>query len=199
MSAYAISDFRNISWEEYGETLNSLYDKVHRYINGKNIIIDAIVPILRGGAFPGTFLAYKLHSIHVLPVQYKYLTDVNGKFSIKRIGGVSDEAFMTSENMTFLVVENNHCFGTTAKLAIENIKKMNPSCHIVYAAAYMDYSYQEMPQAEAVFFGKLTNETRGLTYEKAIEMGISNDMSLFPWEDINEELAMVNEEGFTYS
>lgn len=193
---YEKSDFKNISWEEYGKTLEVLYDKIHDYLGKNRLKIDAVVPILRGGAFSGTYLAYKFHVIRIFPVQYKYLYE--DKFELKRISSVSSDAFDRSSSPIILLVENNHCFGTTAKEALKDLKEVIPNAKVLYAAAYMDYSNQEMPGTEAVFYGQLTNEARGLAKEQADEKEITNDLSLFPWEDIEEEWAMVQGKKFDY-
>ena len=52
--------------------LDKLYEKVNRYIKEKDIKIDAVVPILRGSAFSGAYLAFKLNLLRILPVQLIY-------------------------------------------------------------------------------------------------------------------------------
>lgn len=194
---YQKSDFKRVSWEEYGETLEFLYQKVSKYLKENNIKIDAVVPIFRGGAIPGTYLAYKLHLLKILPVQYKYFV-IDGKHVLKNLISIPKENLKISENPTFLVVENNHCFGGTSKMAINDLKKIIPGCKIIYAAAHMDYSYQEMEQAEVVFYGKLTNECWKLFKEEALKKGLDMFLSLFPWEDLEEEWATVTVEEFEY-
>lgn len=199
MSDYKKEDFVRISWEEYGQTLESLYQKLAIYLEENSIKVGTVVPILRGGAFPGVYLAYKLHLLNILPVQYKYLVDETiSKFELKRLDKTPESAFRNLSASTILVVGNNHCFGTTSKKAIADLKQIVPDCKIIYAAACMDYSYQDMPEAEATFYGKLTNETRVLSEDDAKSKELNNNISLFPWEDIEEEWAMVQEKKFNY-
>ena len=75
LTKYKKGDFKSISWEEYGKTLEKLYKKVDSYVKNKRLRIDAVVPILRGGATPGAYLAFKLNLLRILPVQYKYFFD----------------------------------------------------------------------------------------------------------------------------
>lgn len=57
-----------MSWGDYGKILENLGQKVEKYVKENNIKIDAVVPILRGGMFPGGYLTYKLGLLRVLPV-----------------------------------------------------------------------------------------------------------------------------------
>lgn len=194
---YSKKDFKRVSWEGYGKTLETLYQKIEKYLKEKNIKIDAVVPILRAGAFPGTYLAYKLRLLKILPIQYKYLPGQSIE-PVKLLDGLSLDRKIGSPAV-FLLVENNHCFGTSAKMAAEELKKFFSSCKIIYVAAHMDYSHQDAVSAEAVFYGRLTNEARGLNLEEAKEKGLTNEIFLFPWENLEEEWAAVSGEPFNYN
>lgn len=197
LSEYRKKDFKRVSWEGYGKTLETLYQKVEKYLKEKNIKIDAVVPILRAGAFPGTYLAYKLRLLKILPIQYKYLPGQSIE-PVKLLDGLSLDRKIGSTPV-LLLVENNHCFGTSAKLAAEELSKAFPGCMIIYAAAHMDYSHQDAVSAEAVFYGRLTNEARGLSLEEAKEKGLTNEIFLFPWENLEEEWAAVSGKLFNYN
>ena len=192
---YKKSDFRKVSWQEQGKTFEGLYRKVRDYIRKNKTRIDAVVPILRGGAFPGVYLAYRLNLLRVLPVQYKYFFK-NKKIQLKKILGISKKGL--PKKPTFLLVENNHCFGLTAKTVAEDLKKEFPGCRIIYAADHLDYSYQNTVDAETTFYGKLTNETKKLSKEECRKKGIQNVCYLFPWETLEEEWSMVTSKQFRY-
>lgn len=198
LAKYKKSDFKQLSWEEYGKTLEILYRKLNKYVKEGGIKIDAVVPILRGGAIPGTYLAYKFHVLRVLPIQYHYRF-VKNKIELRQILGVSRKALNLPAKSTFLLVEGNHCFGLTATNAAKDIKKIFPDCKIIYAADHMDYSYQKIDDVDAIFYGKLTNETRGLTKKECPKKGVENPLSyLFPWENITEEWVTVQGKQFEY-
>jgi hypothetical protein len=197
LAQYKKEDFRKLSWEEYGEILEKLYGKVAKYVKKGNIKMDAVVPILRGGSFPGAYLAYKLHLLRVVPVQYKYFF-IKEKIVLKKLLGVPKTGIKLPKKPTFLLVENNHCFGLTAATAAKDLKKEFLGCRIIYAVDTMDYSCQKAVDAEVTFYGKLNNETRGLSREEANEKGLTNDMSLFPWEDLEEEWTTVQGKQFRY-
>ncbi|PKM92036.1 MAG: hypothetical protein CVU81_02655, partial [Euryarchaeota archaeon HGW-Euryarchaeota-1] len=148
-------DFKRISWNEYGDILEKLYIKVAEYVKKKNIKIDAVVPILRGGAFPGTYLAYKLNLLRILPVQYKYFFK-NKKIELKCILDLPKVDL--PKKPIFLLVEQNHCFGITASTAAKDLKNKFPYCRIIYAADTMDYSYAKNKYVDAIFFGVYTND-----------------------------------------
>ena len=64
---------KRLSWDEYfNKELKILGDKVEKYIKENNVKIDSVVPLLRGGNIPATYLAYRLKILKITPVQYKY-------------------------------------------------------------------------------------------------------------------------------
>lgn len=195
---YKKSDFKRVSWEEYAKTLEILGKKVGDYLKKENIKIDAIVPIMRGGAFPGTYLAYRLAILAILPVQYKYFFKGN-KMILKRLTDYPQHKFNFPKHPTFLIVEGNHCFGTTAKVAIDDLKKRFSGCKILYAVDHEDASFQKMEDVEANFWGKLTDETRLLSDSDAKKMGVEKGVSyLMPWENLDEEWTTVQGKQFEY-
>jgi len=198
LAKYKKSDFVHVSWKEYGRTLEKLLKNVESYIKKKKIQIDAVVPILRGGAFPGTFLTFKLNLLAMMPVQYKYFF-VGKNIELRRIFSAPKLKFKLQKRPTFLLVENNHCFGITAQTAVNDLKKEFPGCRILYAADHIDYSYQKIKGVDTIFYGKLTNETRALNAEQAKKKGLNNKMFLFPWEQLKEEWTTVQGKQFGYN
>lgn len=197
LAEYKKEDFKKTSWEDYGKILENLGQKVEKYIKENNIKIDAVVPILRGGAFPGGYLAYKLNLLRVLPVQYKYFF-IDRKIELRKILGLTKIEANMPENPIFLLVECNHCFGLTGTTAAKDLKTDFPGCRIIYAADTMDYAYMKNEHAEVIFYGKLTNETKALTPEECAEKGIENVSNVFPWENIEEEWTTVQGKQFEY-
>ena len=197
LAKYKKSDFKRISWSEYGKTLEKIYKKLNRYIEKNNIKIDAVVPILRGGAFPGTYLAYKLHLLQILPIQYHYLF-INKRIELRKILDFPKKELKLPKNPTFLLVENNHCFGVTVSNAAKDLKRAFPKCRIIYVADHIDYSYQKIDNTETIIYGVLTNETRALTKKECEKIGIKNISYLFPWEIIDEEWTTVQAKQFKY-
>ena len=188
---YKKSDFQRLTWDEYGRRLKILHQKVANYLQKNKLDIDAIVPVLRGAATAGSYLAYQLHVLRILPVQYKYLRETKlDQYKKVNLTSLADDAFKFKKGAIFLVVENNHCTGESAAAAIRRIKKDNPTAKILYAAVHMDYSHQKLPQANAMFYAQLTNEMRKLSTSEAKEKKLIQKFCLFPWESLEEELAM---------
>jgi hypoxanthine phosphoribosyltransferase len=195
LAKYYKSDFKQLSWNEYGKILEDLYEKVSSYVKERKIKIDAVVTILRGGAFPGGFLAHRLHLLRILPIQYKYFF-VKGKIKLKKLLDVPKTNL--PKKPTFLLVENNHCFGLTATTAAKYLKQKFPGCKIIYAADTMDYSFAKNEFADVLFYGRYTNDTKKLPKGKAKKLGIDTKMWLYPWENLKEEWTTVQGKQFKY-
>jgi len=192
---YKKEDFKQLSWEEYGKTMEVLYKKVQSYVDNENIKIDAVVPILRGAGIVGTYLAYKLKLLRILPVQYKYLFD-DGKVRLKQILDLPKVDL--PNNPVFLLVEDNHCFGETANIAARDLMVKYPKATILYAANHLDVSHQNsVKDAKVTFYGMLTDETREAkdSSENSCKVGQSY---LAPWETIEEEWDTVKLKQFDY-
>jgi len=198
LAKYKKSDFKKLSWEEYGKTLDILYEKLSRYIKKNRIKIHAVVPILRAGAIPGIFLAYRFRILRILPIQYHYRFAKN-KIELRKILNIYPKDLGLLSKPTFLLVEGNHCFGLTASNAAKDLKRAFSDCKIIYIADHIDYSYQKIDNVDKIFYGKLTNETRALSKEDCLKKGVENPLSyLFLWEDIEEEWTTVQGRQFKY-
>jgi len=184
------SDIYKLSWNEYVEKeLDVLAKKVLEYVKKNKIKIDAVVPLLRGGNIPATYLAYKLNVLRIAPVQYKYFFKENVA-NLVWIQKVDEKLFDKNAKLTFLLVEGNHCYGTSAKYAAKGLKEQFPNCKIIYATSNMDYNYQDAVDeyAEISVYGRLNNDCEELNKKKCIELGIEPDkVIIFPWENEDEE------------
>jgi len=196
LSKYKKKDFKRVAWEDCAKNWEGLGRKILTYIKKNNIVIDAVVPILRGGSLPGGFLAYKLGVLKIIPVQYKYFF-AGDKAELKAILPLN--AANLSKKPTILLVEGNHCFGVTASVAGKDIKKLIPGCKILYAADHMDYSYQKNEFADEIFYGLLTNDCLVLNPEQAKKKGIYPYSYIMPWEKMEEEWETVNAKQFKYA
>ena len=198
LSLYKKSDFKQLTWGEYEKLLDSMVRQIRAYTKRKKIKIDAVVPIMRGGMFPGGYLTFKLDMLRILPVQYKYFF-VGGDVVLKKIFWFP-KAEIAKPNPVFLLVENNHCFGVTAATAAEDLKKIFPGCKIIYATDTMDYSYRNaVKDAEASFHGLYTNDTKTMDQQQCKASGVKNWTNVFPWENFEEEWQTVNAKQYKYS
>jgi len=192
---------KKTSWEDYfNNELKVLGDKVEKYVKENNVKINAVVPILRGGNIPATYLAYRLKILKIAPVQYKYF--FKGDFAeLRQIQKVNEELFDKNDKLIFLLVEGNHCFGTSASYAAKGLKEQFPNCEIIYAASDMDYNYQDVVKdAKVSFYGKLQNDCEECSKEQCEKEGLNfGCFDIFPWENIEEELATLNMEQAEFS
>lgn len=184
------ADIYKLSWKEYLEKeLDILTKKVLDYVKKNNVKIDAVVPLLRGGNIPATYLAYKLNLLRICPVQYKYFFKENVA-NLVQIQKVNEELFDKSKELVFLLVEGNHCYGTSARYAAKGLKEQFPNCKVIYAASNMDYNYKDAVKeyAEVSLYGRFNNDCEELSKEKCVELGINPDkVTIFPWENEDEE------------
>lgn len=180
------------SWKEYQIELDTLTKKIVEYINKNNIVIDSVVPILRGGNIPATYLAYTLGILNILPVQYKYFFIDGKRCELKRLCTINKE-IIHKDNPIFLLVEGNHCYGNQARYAAKDLKEAFPKCKIIYGASNMDFNYQDVVKdAEISFYGRLTNDCKELSNEECERLGLEYKRDLlFPWEKVDEEWEIV--------
>jgi len=199
LSQYKKEDFKRMNWDDYGKILDALYEKVKKYVGDNNLKIDVVVPILRGGAYPGAYLAYRLHLLRIIPVQYKYFFKDGdlSKIKLKRLLDFPKDVKLP-KRPTFLLAEQNMCFGLTATKAAEHLKEKYPDCKIILAADSMDYSYQKFDIFDAMFYGTLSNDTKEISAEECKKKGIDPGLSLFPWESLDEEYTTVQAKQFKY-
>ena len=165
-----------------------------------SIKIDAVVPLLRGGNISGTYLAYRLNILKILPVQYKYFFE-NNLAELRQIQKINEGIFKREEKTVFLLVEGNHCFGTSASYAAKGLKKQFPNSEIIYAASNMDYHYQNViKDAKISFYGRLQNDCEECSEEECKKLGLKyKEYKIFPWENINEELTTMKMKQYSFS
>lgn len=191
LKRYKKENYTVQSWDEYSIELDKLTDKIVAYVKESSLSVDAVVPLLRGGNIPATYLAYTLDVLVILPVQYKYFF-LEDKCELRRLQSINKE-LVFKKDPVFLLVEGNHCYGNQAKYAAADLKAAYPECRIVYGASNMDYNYQEVvKEAEVSFYGNLTNCCKELSDEECKRLNLEYEKELlFPWEKIEEEWEII--------
>ena len=191
-------DFERVSWEEYGSRMEKIYKEVDRYRKEKDIQIDAIVPIYRGAATLGSYLAYRLSLLRILPVQYKYFFPTNHKAELKQIL-FTPKADMFDHDPVFLLVEGDQCYGNTVIAAAKDLKKVFPNCRILHAADCLDYTYRESAKdyVDVIFYGAYTNHCEELSEKECEKLGIGGQ-TVAPWENLDEEQATISGQQYQY-
>lgn len=148
----------NISWNEVEKGVaNILKD-----IKEKNINVDTIVPILRGGAPLGNLISNNMDAdIAYIHIRRTASNDINAEFKVPVLKGITNSE--TIEGKDILIVDDLLDKGVTMEFAIEELKKLNPkSIHV--AVLYN--------------FTKLENEDM---YIVGLEMK-EKKWIVFPWE-----------------
>jgi len=198
---YKKEDLVKISWDDFDKYALKIKNEVENYLNKKNIKIDVVVPIFRGGGILALKLAFEFKVIRLLPYQYKYFHGEKD-FKLKKIycPEFSQLTTFKKKNPVILVVEGNHSTGRIANLVISDIKKQLPNSKIIYVSLAKDYFYKDsVKNIDFTTCGYYTNENRKLSKETCKKIGINfENVYIFPWESYEEELAMLNNANFGY-
>lgn len=190
---YSEKDFDLISWERIDKFIDKIYSEVLDYITKNNLKIRYIAPILRGGGVPAIKLSHMFDVIDMLPMQLKYnlnTKNIDTKLSLDYIQNSS-----IKQNECILLVEGNQVTGRTANIAVEIIrKKFGKNVKIINVSLTRDYSCRN--SVKNVCFstwGMSTNELKEISREDCEKLSINyNLISLYPWENIEEELCEIN-------
>lgn len=189
---YTTLDTNRMSWEEFGIIMDSLLKTIQYYFKENRIRINAIVPILRNGAIPGTIIANKLGIITHLPVQVKYDYGVNKP--VQLLPFYKPLTTTLGESPTILVTESNTFSGESAMRSADIIKAVYPKATLYYATVTRVYRDQEiqLPMYKKSFYGIMTNENFEADNKKANELKLRPKITIFPWETEEKELKDIN-------
>ena len=103
---------------------------------------------MRGALFLGTYLAYKLKLLRILPIQYHYFFVNKHKAELRRFLFTPKKEMFNHDNPTFLLVEGDQCYGNSVITAIKDLRKIFLNCRILHAADCLDYSYRDSVKNE---------------------------------------------------
>jgi hypothetical protein len=178
------SDLRSLSYAEFGQLLGILTEKVSTICRERSIRIDTVAPILRSGAFPGCHLASKLGVVRILPLQYKHTYD--RAHPIHRGFGIPAQT-RDWNHAVILMADTNTVTGELAQCAVADIRAVWPDSTILFASVMLDVSLESIPGVDLLIPAQRTNERRTLSRDAAARAGISSDVFIFPWEEIEEQ------------
>lgn len=175
-----------MNWEETEQTLNALLE----HIAQSGIKFDVIAPLLRTGGIVGGMLAIKMRVITMLPVQFKYSyhpTTINQILSIPNI------LVEMPSVMNILLAEGNTSSGSIAKRAAAAITEKYPHAKIYLATLTRVFGGpDQLDGIEQVFYGRRTDENLVATEEEKAQYNLREGITIFPWEDIEDELSDIN-------
>jgi hypoxanthine phosphoribosyltransferase len=180
----AKEDLHQLSYGEFGELLDVLVQHVRTVCQEQGIRIDAVAPILRSGAFPGCHLASKLGVTDILTLQYKHTYDPSQPVRSYRDPIIPH---CLAADATILLADTNTVTGEIARRAVADIRAVLPECRIVFASVMLDISVETLAGIDFLIYARRTNERRTLSREEARRVGTSDEVYIFPWEDLEEQ------------
>lgn len=192
---YTEKDLDLISWERIDIFIDKIYKDVNNYLKSNNLSIKYIAPIMRGGGVPAIKLSHMFNVIDILPIQLKHNSETNNvdiKISLDYVTNT-----LISKSECILLVEGNHVTGRTANIAVNMIReKFGNDVNIIYVSLTRDYSYRDSVKNICfTTWAMSTNEMKKLSKEECEELNINyNLVSVYPWENIKEELEELNNE-----
>lgn len=199
---YKKEDTIKISWKEFDNFALKIKSEVQAYLDKKKIKLDLVVPIFRGGGILGLKLAFMFNVLRIFPYQYKYFSGKED-FELKKIYDSNFNSLINfnKKDPIILVVEGSHSEGIIAKKVIEEIKEKLPLSKIIYVALAKDYFYKDsVKEVEFTTCGFFTNENKKISKEECERNKIKFDKAfIFPWENLEEELASLNNTTFKYN
>ncbi|MBQ4263295.1 MAG: phosphoribosyltransferase [Bacilli bacterium] len=192
---YTEKDLDLISWKRIDEFIDKIYSDVKNYITENNLKIKYIAPILRGGGVPAVKLSHMFNIIDMLPIQLKHNSETHD-IDLK-VGLDYKKNTQVAEDECILLVEGNHVTGTTSNIAVKLLReKFGENVKIIYVSLTRDYSYRNnVDNVCYTTWGLITNETKQISEEECKKLGINYHLvSVYPWENIKEELFELNNE-----
>ena len=190
---YREKDLDLISWERIDDFINKIYVDVKKYIDENKLKIKYISPILRGGGGPAIKLSHMFNVIDMLPIQLKHNSKTNS-IDLK-IGLDYVKNNRIDEDECILLVEGNHVTGNTSNMAVNILRdKFGEDIKIIYVSLTRDYTYKNSVKHICyTTWGMTTNETKKVSKEECNNLNINyNLVSVYPWENIKEELMELN-------
>lgn len=149
----------DMNWED----IKDLSRKILKEIEEKNIEIDTLVPILRGGMPLALILASNIKNLKTacIHVRRSLTNDINSEFGKAKIVGISNVEEIEGKNV--LLTEDIIDFGYTLDEAVECVKKYNPKK--IYIASFINFNKEKYKD---IICGKYFDDQRWI---------------VFPWEE----------------
>ena len=190
MTTYTTQDANPITWSELEMLTDRLIASVSSYFENKNEKVDVIAPLLRTGGIIGGMLASKMKVVPMLPVQFKYSYN---PLTSHQITSIPDMLVELPESMNILLCEGNTSSGTLSKRAAAAIKEKYPHSKVYLATLTRVYGGPETLEGiEEIFHGIRTDENFKVDEETRGRLGLRTGITVFPWEDVAEEISEIN-------
>ena len=141
------------------------------------------------------FLLLNYHICLILYIQLKHNSETQN-IDLK-VGLDYVKNTQLKEDECILLVEGNHVTGKTSNIAATLLReKFGKNVNIVYVSLTRDYTHRNSVENICyTTWGMTTNETKEMSKEECEQLGINyNLVSVYPWENIEEELFELNNE-----
>ncbi len=179
------SDLRMVSYAEFGRLLDVLTANVVSACADRALRIDVVAPILRSGGITGCHLASKLGVTAIVPLQYKHT--YNAASPIRRSFSIPALTTEPENPVVVLMADTNTVTGEVARHAARDLRMKWPASTILFASVILDVSIEQLPDVDMLISAQRSNERRTVSVEHATRIGVSNDILIFPWEDLEEQ------------
>ncbi len=135
---------RELYYMSYDE-FEALIKNVLAEIKEREIKVDTIVPVLRGGALIGSVLNNNMNgtSISYIHARRTLSNDTNAEFGTPSLKGITNDEEITGKHI--LIVDDLLDKGVTMKFVLEEIKKLNPaSIHVAVLYNFTELENEDM-------------------------------------------------------
>lgn len=173
---------RMLSYEEFEGFLDDVSEKLGKFLNESSLKVDYVVPIMRSGLVPATYIANKFNIIKFAPFQVKYVSRSGAESQVEMLFNPINEMKLNKPEPVFLVVDGTHSTGTSARLCIGELLKSFPKAKILYVCLIKEYgsdSFENLVDFEchAHIIGEY------LSVEEREKLGTDPDFLYYPWEN----------------
>ena len=152
----------NLSWEEVENGAKNILKEIKE----RNINIDTIIPILRGGATLGNILSNNMDiESSFIHTRRSNSNEINAEFGTTVLIGMTNEDKIAGKDI--LIVDDLLDKGTTMEFVVEELQKYNPkSIHIAVL-----YNFAKVEDSEKYLVGLSMEEKKWIVFpwEKKIE------------------------------
>src|SRR5439155_15491530 len=179
------SDLRMLSYAEFGRLLEVLTANVVSACTERRLRIDVVAPILRSGGITGCHLASKLGVTAIMPLQYTHTYDP--VIPIRRQFSIPTLSIEPQDSAVILMADTNTVTGEVVRFAARELRTKWPSSTILFASVMLELAIERLPDVEVMISAQRTNERRTVSLEDAARIGVSNEVLIFPWEDIDQQ------------
>ena len=159
----------NLSWQEVEKGAKNILKEIKE----KNINIDTIIPILRGGATLGNLISNNIKAdISYIHIRRSDSNDVNAKLGTPILKGITNEEKIKGKDI--LIVDDLLDKGETMKFAITELERYNPkSIHVAVL-----YNFTKLNEPDKYLVGLSLKEKKWIVFpwETKFELDIDNFM-----------------------